>query len=163
MHIIEATFQSLDELPVAALFGATGVYVLWSAKANKKPSYLGEGLLIQRLANEHIERFGTSACGYAAIMEANTDKRRKADAEIVETTLLQIADKIGLFPTHNKAWGKAKGIVKHFSAGHNVIRINVRGFMPLRWQKYIDGRVEVCVRLVGSESHPEIIVEHPWR
>jgi hypothetical protein len=40
MHIISAKFEDIDEIAVSALFGAIGVYVLWSPKAEKRPSYI---------------------------------------------------------------------------------------------------------------------------
>jgi hypothetical protein len=163
LHIIEANFESLDELPVTALFGAIGVYVLWSSRADVRPSYVGEGNLIHRFANEHIERFGKNASGYAAIMRNGTAKQQKADAEIVETILLQIGALIDQCPVNNDSRGKRKGILKHYDAGHNVIRINVRGYHPLRWNVKLTAVNRVTADLYNGDDGLDVEVDHPWR
>jgi hypothetical protein len=78
MHVIRTKFERLDEMPVTRLLGAIGVYVLWSPRADVRPSYPGEGRLIDRFAREHIERFGVGMNGYVSIMEEGTKRRRKA-------------------------------------------------------------------------------------
>ena len=133
MYVIDADFESLDMMPVSALFGAIGVYIIWSARADVRPSYMGEGNLIQRFANEHIERFGKNMAGYAAILSGRTTKQLKSDAEIVETVLLAVGEQIGQCPLQNDSRGRRKGIAKHYDAGHNVVRINVTGYHTLRW------------------------------
>jgi hypothetical protein len=49
MHIISPKFEDIDEVAVSAPFGAIGVYVLWSPKAEKRPSYIGEGKILSVL------------------------------------------------------------------------------------------------------------------
>lgn len=106
MHVINAHFESLHVLPVSALFGAIGVYVIWSARADARPSYMGEGKLIRRFVNEHVERFGTNMSGYVAILTDRTAKQLKSDAEIVE--MIREASfrnpKLGWFFAPNRSW-----------------------------------------------------------
>jgi hypothetical protein len=163
MYIINARFESLDDMPVTALFGAIGVYVLWSSRADVRPSYVGEGNLIHRFAAEHIERFGKNSTGYAAIMTSGTAKQQKSDAEIVETVLLEIGDLIYQYPVNNDAPGKRKGIQKHWEDGHNVIRINFTGYHPLRWNTKLTSVNRVTADLFYDDSRFELSVDHPWR
>ena len=165
MHVIHADFECLETMPVTALFGAIGVYVLWSRRADVRPSYIGEGNLIARFASEHIGRFGDRMSGYAAIMDASTERRCKSDAEILETILLEIGAEIGQCPVQNDSRGKRKGIRKHYDDGHNVIRLNLTGYHPLRWESKLRGRTEITARLAwdSDEDQLGIDVSHPWR
>jgi hypothetical protein len=83
MHIISSDFESLNKVPVTALFGSIGVYVLWSSRADVRPSYVGEGNLAHRFANEHIGHLGKNVTGYTAIITEGTARNRKSDAEIL--------------------------------------------------------------------------------
>lgn len=163
MHIINANFECLDEMPVTRLFGTIGVYVLWSRRADVRPSYLGEGKLIDRFAREHIDRFGTGTRGYASIMEEGTERRRKADAEIVEADLLQIGEKIDQLPPNNASAGKRKAMQTLWEDGHNVVKINVTGWHPLRWEARLRGRVEIKAWLDHDDDGFQMELEHPWR
>jgi hypothetical protein len=163
MHIINAHFESLDVMPVTALFGAIGVYVLWSARAEVRASYMGEGVLIERFAR-HIERFGKTTSGYAAIMsDERSDSHRKSDAAILETILLHIGGLIDQRPVHNDADGRTNGLVDHYNAGHKVVRINVTGYHPLRWGTKLQVRTPLNVDLSKHGDEVVISVDHPWR
>ena len=163
MHTINAEFERLDEMPVTRLFGAIGVYVLWSRRADVRPSYLGEGKLIDRFSREHIERFGARTSGYAAIMSEGSEKQRKANAEILETILLQIGAQIDQRPANNDSDGKRKGIRLLWEDWHNVIKINVTGWHPLRWESRLRGRVEIKARLDHDDEGLHVVTVHPWR
>jgi hypothetical protein len=163
MHVINAHFESLDVLPVAALFGEIGVYVLWSSRADVRASYLGEGRILHRLATEHVARFGEKMQGYAAIMTEGSERRRKSDAEILESALLHIGEHIDQRPLHNDLNGKTKGVHALFASGHGVVRVNVTGFHPLRWNKPLTSKVVLKLQPVLVDGHERIGVEHPWR
>jgi hypothetical protein len=163
MHIINAHFESLDTVPVTALFGQLGVYVLWSAKADVRASYIGEGVVLHRLATEHVARFGDRTQGYTAIMADGSEKRRKADAEIVEAALLSIGEDIDQRPLHNDKGGKTKGIRALFAAGHGVVRLNFSGYHPLRWNAPLRGTAQVSVEPVEVSGREGIRVAHTWR
>jgi hypothetical protein len=53
------TWYRLDEVPLADLFGMHGIYVLWDACGEERPSYIGTGTLLTRLAGT----FGAKAQG----------------------------------------------------------------------------------------------------
>ena len=163
MHIISATFEDIDEIAVSALFGALGVYVLWSPKAEKRPSYIGEGKVLSRFASEHIERFGVSAAGVVGVMQDGTASQRKQDAEIVESALFAVGADLGLSPTHNRAPGKWKGLEKLWDARHSVVRIRCSGCHPLRLGKRISGTDIIELRLEADEETFAVAAFHPWR
>ena len=164
MYTINADFDSFDRVSARSLFGEIGVYVLWSSRAHVRPSYTGEGNVMQRLATEHVNRFGDNVEGYVAIMNEGTEKERKMDAEIVEGVLLQVAPLIDQVPMHNEAGGKTKGLLKLFNAGHYTVRVKFTGYHPLRFESKINGTHDVRLRLsmVGSKIAIDDI-EHPWR
>jgi hypothetical protein len=163
MHIINAHFHSLEELPAAHLFGEIGVYVIWSPRADVRPTYLGEGQILGRFAQEHIGRFGEKARGYVALMSEGTEKRRKSDAEILEAALLFVGEVIGQRPAQNRSDGKRKPAWRLFDAGHGVIRLNMSGYHPLRWNARLPRRQEIKLEPVLVDGEPRIGVTHPWR
>jgi hypothetical protein len=124
---------------------------------------MGEGTLISRFASEHIARFGATMTGYAAILSEGTALRRKSDAEILETILLHIGEEIDQRPVSNDSDGKRKGIRKHYDDGHNIIRINITGYHPLRWDSKLRTRAVVRADLWHDEEQLNIEVRHPWR
>lgn len=163
MHIISAKFEDIDEIAVSALFGAIGVYVLWSPKAEKRPSYIGEGKILSRFASEHIERFGSRAAGVVAVMQDGTDAQKKRDAEVIESALFEVGADLGLSPAHNRAPGKWKGLQKLWDARHNVVRIRCSGSHPLRLGKRISGADIIELRLDADEETFGVKAVHPWR
>jgi hypothetical protein len=112
------------------------------------------------LAN-HVERFGKTMEGYVAILDGGTDKKSKREAEIVESTLLYVAEDIDQSPAHNDAGGKRKGLLDMLDDGHFTVRIKVSGFHPLRWNSRMSGTHELKLRLAEGESKP--VPEHPWK
>jgi hypothetical protein len=164
MHVIRAHFRSLGRLPVTDLFGAIGVYVLWSPKADARPSYVGEGRILHRFATSHVKRFGRGTRGYAAILDEGTVLQNKRDAEILETVLLTVASDLDQTPGHNDIGGKTSGIAKLWSKGHNVVRVNVTGFHPLRWESRLQGTARVKLELGHDEDGQLVgLPTHPWR
>jgi len=164
MHIICARFERLDEMPVTSLFGAIGVYVLWSPRADVRPSYIGEGRLIDRFSREHIDRFGAGTTGYAAVLHEGTERQRKSDAEIVETILIQVGGQIDQRPANNDSSGKRKGMRLLWEEWHNLVKVNVTGWHPLRWDSRLRGRVEIKAWLdYDKDEGFQVVIDHPWR
>jgi hypothetical protein len=162
MHIIEAKFEDIDEITVGALFGAIGAYVIWSAQAERRPSYIGEGKILRRFADEHIDRFGTGAEGVVTVMDGNVDQRKR-DAEIVESALFIVSDLLGLSPTHNKAPGKWTGLQKLHERGERKVRIRCSGCHPLRLRSRISGTDVITLHLTDDGEYFVVEPEHPWR
>src|SRR5437867_6169482 len=111
MHVVNLKFFSLETEPAAQLFGETGVYVLWSPYAYDRPTYIGEGIVLKRLSR-HVDWLTRGVTGLGAVtsLEGISSRQAKIDAEIGEAVLLWIADKIGRYPTKNRAPGKRKRV-----------------------------------------------------
>lgn len=132
MHVINLEFFSLKTEAVARLFGETGVYVLWSPSADQRPTYIGEGIIVKRLAR-HVDWLTRGVTGLAAVTSlGGIDPRRaKKNAEIVEAVLLWIANAIGRYPSKNKHPARPRRVDAVFRRDA-TLRINVRGYHPLR-------------------------------
>jgi hypothetical protein len=162
MEIIQAEFVPTKLAPVDYLLGETGTYVLWSSRAYRRPSYIGEGNVLARMV-KHVETFGAKLTGVVAVLAEGSDKQRKAHGELLEATLFEVAEALEIPPTHNKAPGKMIRLFEKFGLGHNVIRFRLSGYHPLRFDTRMPGRATVEWRFEGPEHSPELILRHPWR
>ena len=134
MRVIKAEFPRLDEHSLPGLIGAVGVYVIWDGQARARPTYLGEGTILKRLA-EHSTRFALPFDGYIAILGDLSSRTAKRESEIVEALLLSVAYETDRLPVHNRAPGKTTGLQRIFRS-HGVLRVSVSGYDPLGipWQ-----------------------------
>jgi hypothetical protein len=160
MYPIDATFRPLKEVSLQETVGAIGVYVLWNRAADVRPSYLGQGVLLERIIASTKE-FGTNLEGYIAIMQKGGESRRKTDAQILEHTLLVAAKRIDQFPTRNQLSGNLAALFKRGAAGHEMIRVNVRGHHPLRWNCALRNTNSLVWR--WDDFTPWVLEEVPWR
>lgn len=160
MYVIKAHFQDIHEISFGACLDEIGVYVLWSLNAIQRPSYIGEGDVVSRVAKHMTDDdkpFATnnSIAGCVAIIGREKQRvSRKRDAEIVERTLLDAADRLGVPPSHNKVGGKIASIDRRGEV-HDTIRVSVSGMHPLRegvrlpstvqltWRRSRDGLLEL--------------------
>src|SRR5262245_38155773 len=102
MYVVDAVFHRLSDLSITDLFGAVGVYVLWTRDAYARPSYIGEGDLLSRI-NDHVHGWlGRSGEGYVAVLGYTSERPSKFDAEVVEGTLLESAARLGRLPARNQ-------------------------------------------------------------
>src|SRR5438132_6724667 len=106
MRVIKASFQRIVETILPDLIEAVGVYVIWDGQARARPTYLGEGTILKRLA-EHSTRFALPFDGYIAILGDLSSRTAKRESEIVEALLLSVAYETDRLPFHNQAPGKA--------------------------------------------------------
>ncbi len=162
MRIVRATFQRLSDVSVTDLIGAVGVYVIWDGKARARPTYIGEGTILQRLA-QHAERFAWPFDGYVAITGDIGTVTAKHEAEILKTVLLAVAADTDRLPNNNKAPGDTRAIGKIFRS-HNTLRIRVSGYDPLGipWQaRQMNGSKVATLRILDEELPPSL--EHQWR
>jgi hypothetical protein len=161
VHVIDLMFRSFEKEPFGSFFGETGVYVLWHPTAEKRPTYLGQGDILARLAR-HDDWLSRHTTGTVAITsgEGISKHLAKNDAEMAEAILLSVAERIGRSPTKNNAPGNVRKVEKLFES-HGVVRLNVTGQHPLRHPgragSRIDGRSTITLR--GSIEN----VECPWR
>ena len=130
MRVIRVRFELLSEVTVDRLFEATGVYVLWSPRAQVRPTYLGEGYLLDRLG-QHVRQFGPGLVGAVAILGYDNTVRLKEEAQIVEHLLLAAADRVDRAPSSNTSAGIRAGVEKIFRS-HGILRVRVTGIDPLR-------------------------------
>jgi hypothetical protein len=162
MEVIHAAFVPTSSTPVDYLLGELGTYVLWSPRAVRRPSYIGEGNVLGRMV-KHVETYGSKLTGVVAVLAEGTEKQRKAHSELLEATLFELADALGIPPTHNKAPGKMIRLIEKYAAGHNVVRFQLSGYHPLRFDTSLPGRATVEWRFEGSAADPELRLLHPWR
>jgi hypothetical protein len=164
VEVIRAEFLRLTEMPAIGLFGLTGAYVIWDSRARGRPSYVGEGVLLTRLA-EHASsaRFATPLDGYVAITGRRDSARAKRDAEILEAVLLKVADHTDRLPTQNLAPGKLKSLDRLLRR-HPTVRIRIQGFDPLgipqQARPLARAKTAHC-RYLHEERAVEI--DHNWR
>ena len=134
MRVIKAEFARLSKVPVPELVGAVGVYCIWDGKSLARPTYIGEGTILSRLA-EHAGRFSRPFDGYVAITGDRNQATAKKEAEILEAVLLYVAYDTDRFPTQNTAPGKTTEIRRIFRR-HGTLRVSISGLDPLLipWQ-----------------------------
>jgi hypothetical protein len=162
MDVIHADFVPTSAMPIDFLLGQTGTYVLWSPRAYRRPSYIGEGNVLARLV-KHAETYGDRLTGVVAVLDEGSAKQRKAHAELLEMTLLDLAEELEIEPTHNKAPGKVRRLIDKYADGHNVVRFRFSGYHPLRFDTRLSATATVEWRFEGTEDEPELKLRHPWR
>src|SRR5258706_10073799 len=166
MYTIDATFTRFDRLHIGDLFGATGVYVLWDARAKACPTYIGEGHILKRLADHSRRdgrRFARPLDGYIAVIEGSTRGVHKLESQVVERLLLDVALDTEREPAVNVRPGSGS-VVRYLCAGHPTIRVAVRGWDPLippREARSLAGTKEIKAWLTSHDDDYDI--EHSWR
>lgn len=163
MKIVDAEFIDIHSVSLGGALEELGVYVLWSAGAYKRPSYLGEGDVVRRIVT-HLKDgdkpfVGSRTLdGCVALFKDGAPAVRKANAEIVEVTLLEAAHQIDLFPTHNRSRGKVAPLDRR-GRSDDKIRVNIRGVHPLR-----GGKLNATARLTWhADGDGGWRLENPWR
>jgi len=162
MEIVRAEFFRLDEVPLSSLIGAVGVYVIWDGKAQSRPTYIGEGSILERVG-QHASRFTRPFDGYLAVLGDWSAKRPKREAEILEAVLLAVASDTDRLPTQNRAPGKMREIDRIFRS-HGTLRIGVTGYDPLLipGQARASTRAKTATVRYVADDLPYIL-EHDWR
>jgi hypothetical protein len=131
---IEANFTSLDRISLVDAYDEIGVYVLWSGKANARPSYIGEGNVLSRFS-DHMSKSWAARPIAGCMAFLKSGSHAKVHGELVEAALLMVADKVDRFPPNNKHPGKGGSAITKLlrRADHDVgtIRIVVSGQDPL--------------------------------
>ena len=75
---------------------------------------------------------------------------------------MHVAEQIDQTPKHNEQGAKWNGVKKLHAAGHNVVRVNVSGYHPLRWDAPLPKKRAVTMRLGMFGDTFAIELEHPW-
>jgi len=162
MEIVRAAFERLNDVPLSDLIGVVGVYVIWDGRAVARPTYIGEGTILDRIG-QHASRFSRPFDGYVALIGDWSSAKAKREAEILEAVLLAVARHTDRWPTQNKAPGKTHGFERVFRS-HGTLRINVSGYDPLlvpgRTPRLTSPKV-ATVRYLADGLPYEL--EHGWR
>lgn len=156
MYRIDVIFHRLEEFRFVDLFDLTGVYVIWGSKADKRPTYIGEGDIFNRFV-QHRNRFPKPLSGYITTFEGTTTQT-KEKAEIIETILLWVAKDSNRFPTRNKKFGKITNFKKIFK-NHGTLKIRFDGDDPFI---HPDDRQSRNVKGVRFSIKEESFI-HDWK
>ena len=164
MDIINTNFIRLNQVSVEELINKKGVYVLWSYDAWTKPSYVGEGMVLERIIS-HVKSsdkpFNKGMGGIVTLFDNDHPARAKRNGEIVELTLLRVASVLGVSPRHNNSSGKSISIFKR-GENHNTVRINFSGWHPLWWGVKINRTARITWKYIDDYDGWQI-TEMPWR
>jgi hypothetical protein len=156
-------FRRLEDVSLLDAYGETGVYVLWSSRASVRPSYIGEGYILDRFLSHTKKSWATKPLnGVMTILDGANPRELKWRAEVIEYALLWVAEEIDRFPPNNTSLGKMSGLHKLVSrADHDVgvIRINVRGVDPLLPPHRGTMPSSKSIRIDMKEFE----IEHGWR
>ena len=133
---IHAHFERMDRINLVDAYDAIGTYILWSANACVRPSYIGEGNVLSRLTSHLGKSWATRPLnGCIALQRDGTTSYAKARAELIEAVLLAVADIVDRYPPNNGSPGKAQSAMRRVlrRAGHDAqtIRIAISGQDPL--------------------------------
>lgn len=138
----------------------TGVYVIWDSLNKAKPTYIGQGNVLQRIASHHIQ-FYKPINGYIAFF-IGTKSITKDSSEIIEAALLEISKEVDRYPTQNQATGNLKCVLKKFDK-HRKIKIYIKGYDP--FQNPINSKlmdIEKIIEIYLNEFD-ELMLAHSWR
>src|SRR5689334_11829001 len=126
MRRLNAHFRSFDEISLSDLFRSVGVYVIWDARQIARPSYIGEGRILNRFAVEHASRFSAPINGYAAVLGDTSRQSDKLDAVALEGVLLFVGEITDCFPTVNAATPSTKAL-NRLVRRHGTLRFAISG------------------------------------
>jgi len=138
MRVIKASFQRIVETILPDLIEAVGVYVIWDGQARARPTYIGEGTILKRLA-DHSSRFAKPFDGYIAILGDTSSGTAKHEAEIVEAVVRRAA-----CPVH---------LVGHSFGGLTVLAVALRNKVPLLSLTIAEAPGPEILRHTGEREH----------
>lgn len=165
MHTIALDFRRFDEISFAEVLARIGVYVIWTPSAQRRPSYIGEGFVADRMT-QHVKKFGPELTGYFAAIDGSP-RQAKRDAETAEAVLLHVAANTNRGPVHNRNYGRALRI-SQLGDRHGVMRLTVSGRDPFAPPRAPRLRSKKTIRIDLNKLHRDEIevrewFSHPWR
>ena len=132
MYTIHAEFQRFRDINLVELIGASGVYVIWDARSNARPTYIGEGNILKRFT-DHVKRdnrrFAHPWNGYVAIIAGSTRDVHKYESTVVERLILDVAEITDRKPQVNVHPGHIGRVLRF--CRDEMLRIAVSGYDPL--------------------------------
>lgn len=164
MYPIHVRFDRFADISLSNLIGSIGVYVIWDARAKARPTYIGEGNILKRLADHvtrDIHRFAHPWNGYAAIISGSTHDVHKEESKAVERLLLDVAQATDRLPAANIQPGSWSAVLRF--CRHETLRVAILGFDPLippREARNLSGPKEIEARLDDTGA---VSAQHNWR
>jgi len=132
VYTIHAEFQRFRDINLVELIGASGVYVIWDARSNARPTYIGEGNILKRFT-DHVKRdnrrFAHPWNGYVAIIAGSTRDVHKYESTVVERLILDVAEITDRKPQVNVHPGHIGRVLRF--CRDEMLRIAVSGYDPL--------------------------------
>lgn len=165
MIVLYADFRRLTDISLVDAYDEIGVYVLWSAKAAVRPSYIGEGDILRRFVSHMGKSWAARPLnGSMAFIDHGTVKQSKAAGELIEAVLLDIAEETDRYPPNNGASGKRRSLwcLLRGRTDHTV-RIVVSGQDPLLPPERPLMRDNKLIVLRDGGDDGWVIVKHGWR
>ena len=155
MYSIKLNFRPFNKITHEEILGSYGVYILWDSTAKVKPTYIGEGYLIDRLSEHYKDR--RSFKGLIAIT------KDKKDAEIAEAIILLVAEQINRSPSQNIKAGKLFSHVNNIFREHGKLKITISGRHPFKKPgavgSLLQDKAEISLYNIGDE----VLIGHQFR
>ena len=161
MDFYSVEFQPFSEIHITNLLGKVGVYILWDNRAHNRPTYIGEGVILERFC-KHRETFGSDFDGYIGVVGDSTKKYNKDHGELIEAILLWISERIGKFPTRNKQKNYKSSIEKQFGDLERILNCPIVGsdfFEHPESAKKLR-KQEIKIQKRNNEYY---LLDHPWK
>ena len=163
MFVLYAHFDRLQDISLVDAYDRIGTYVLWSSRASIRPSYIGEGNVLQRFVS-HMNKpwVARPLSGTMAFLEDGTRRVRKCTAELLEVLLLDVAEEIDRYPPNNGS-GKRSSLKKILDTlDHNatVVRARITGRDPfLPGNPPLESFKQITLRKATGSGWQ---LEHDW-
>lgn len=160
MISIKAEFLNFNDVTVQYLHRAVGVYIIWESGGKRHPKYIGQGKLLQRLADSEIrcEDFWE---GLICVTGFDDEPETIENAKLIENVILHIAKNLDRSPEDNVRV-EYRSIVDAVEE-HNLVRINVEGRNPLLdpGRPMLPRKMPINIR--WSKEENQIEIEHEFR
>lgn len=157
--VLNVKFERFKDISYDRILGKIGVYVIWSKKSVNRPSYIGEGVITDRVMKQLGPQKGNGTI--AILGDVSLKKYFKKQAEIVEAILLKIANSRNRPPSNNRVGGKRSSIDKILRSD-GVIKINFTGYDPLRLPNSPRMANKKTVKIFYN-SEGDINYTNPWK
>ena len=131
MLALHVEFTRFADLHVGDLFDLTAVYVIWDARAKTRPSYLGEGVVLNRFmyhGKSDGRRLARPFDGYIGTVDTRGLCNEKDAVRMTERLLLDVAFRTDRVPSLNTHPGHGALVREYCSEG--IVRLSVHGYDP---------------------------------
>lgn len=126
-------FYRLSELHLRDLIGMHGEYVIWDARGENRPSYIGGGPLLKSLGDHFKNPYGPfqlSVDGYVGVVGPEKHESAKTHTKAIYRLLLDVALDIDRSPRVRGAHSFAEPLLGLLRE-HGSFRVLIEGHDPL--------------------------------